>query len=365
MICRSNNILVLTKASFFLLLALLMLIVHSCSSESGGDSEDDVYVINNSEFDICSDKTDAYATTKGINAAIENAKSAGYNKVKLTSGEYLIECADNGRWVPPTGGIFVPSDMTLDLKGTKIYLHPNDDEHYGVIQLDHVKNVTIIGGHLIGDRHEHTYAGNGSHEYGFGINMYSSENILLKDMIIEGMTGDAVHMGSYGFENANEGSVCKHIRITGCEFYDCRRQGISVVHARDIEIDNNTIYNIHGTDPQFGIDIEPEVNYGCLVESVKIHNNTIRDCVGGISFHGGTDMEAYENQLEGLCLLAIYSQRVRIYKNTVTSPGYISAGKGSGQRPCQDICIPTTGDLKNNCKTVVNQSIQTRNFECE
>jgi len=349
----------------FFLPLLLIFMVCACSSENEGGNDRDVYVINNKEFKISSDRTDAYATTAGINAAIANAKSEGYSKVKLTAGEYLIQCADNGRWVPPTGGIFVPSDMTLDLTGTKIYLEANDDEYYGLIQVDHVKNVTIIGGHLIGDRHQHTYAGNGSHEYGFGVNIYSSENIVLQDMTIEGMTGDAVHLGDYGFVKASEETLCKHVRITGCEFYDCRRQGISVVHARDVELDHNTIYNIHGTDPQFGIDVEPEVAHGRWVEDVKIHHNTIRDCKGGISFHGGTDMEAYENELEGICLIAIYSQRVRIYKNTVTSPGYISAGSGSEQRPCQDICIPTSGDLKNNCKTIVNQSIQTGNFVCE
>lgn len=356
---------VMINARVFFLPLLLMLIVCSCSSEDEGENDRDVYVINNSEFEISSDKTDAYTTTAGINAAIAKAKSEGYSKVKLTAGEYLIQCADNGRWVPPTGGIFVPSDMTLDLTGAKIYLETNDDEHYGVIQIDHVKNVTIIGGHLIGDRHQHTYTENRSHEYGFGINMYSSENIVLKDMTIEGMTGDAVHLGSYGFEPADEKKACKQVRITGCEFFNCRRQGISVVNATDVEIDRNTIYNIHGTDPQFGIDIEPEVNYGCVAKRIHIHNNTIRDCVGGISFHGGTDMEAYENRLEGICLIAVYSQRVRIYKNTVTSPGYISAGKGSEQRPCQDICIPTSGAQKNECKTVVNNSIQTGNFSCE
>lgn len=336
----------------------------SCSSEHE-QTESDVYVIDNQEYGICSDKTDAVATTNGINAAIAKAKAEGYRKVKLAKGEYLIQCANNSRWVPPSGGIFVLSDMTLDLEEAKIYLEANDDEYYGVIQLDHVENVTIIGGHLIGDRHQHNYIGNTSHEFGFGVNIYSSENIILKDMIIEGMTGDAVHMGDYNFEKADESTLCKHIQITGCEFFDCRRQGVSVVHASDVEIDHNTIYNIHGTDPQFGIDIEPEVNHGRWVKDVRIHHNTIRDCKGGISFHGGTDMEAYENQLEGICLIAIFSQRVRIYKNTVTSPGYISAGKGSEQRPCQDICIPMTGDLKNNCKTVVNQSIRTGNFSCE
>ena len=355
----------LARTDIFYLVFFLMLAVYSCSSEHDGDSEYDVYVINNQEFGINPDRTNAVGTTDGINAAIFKAKADGYLRIKLTAGEYLIQCADNGRWVPPTGGIFVPSDITLDLTGAKIYLEPNDDEYYGVIQLDHVKNVTIIGGHLIGDRHQHLYVGESSHEFGFGVNMYSSENIILKDMTIEAMTGDAIHMGDYGFVKASEETLCKHIRITGCEFFDCRRQGVSVVHASDVEIDHNTIYNIHGTDPQFGIDIEPEVAYGRWVDDVKIHHNTIRNCVGGISFHGGTDMEAYENQLDGICLIAVYSQRVHIYKNTVTSPGYISAGKGSVQRPCQDICIPITGELKNNCKTVVNGSIQTGNFSCD
>ncbi len=75
-------------------------------------------------------------------------------------------------------------------------------------------------------------------------------------------------------------------------------------------------------------------------------------------------MEAYENTLDGVCIIAVYSQRVRIAKNTVTSPGYISAGQGSEQRPCKDICIPTEGEHKNICKTVVNKSIQTGNLRC-
>ena len=354
----------MTRVIGFASLVLWMLIAHSCVVDRE-QYHGDVYVINNQEFGIRSDRTNAMATTDGINAAIAKAKSDGYNKVKLSAGEYLVKCADNSRWARPSGGILVPSDILLDLTGTKIFLEPNDDEYYAIIHLDHVNNVTILGGHLIGDRHQHTYAGNGTHEYGFGVKMYSSKNIVLKEMRIEGMTGDAVHLGSYGFVLADEEQACKQVQITGCEFFDCRRQGISVVNATDIEIDHNLIYQIKGTDPQFGIDIEPEVDYGCVAKRIKIHHNTIRDCVGGISFHGGTDMEAYENQLEGVCLLAIYSQRVHIYKNRVTSPGYISAGRGSEQRPCQDICIPLVGALKNDCSTIVNQSIQTGSFLCE
>ncbi|MDR2916666.1 MAG: hypothetical protein LBV74_17860 [Tannerella sp.] len=34
----------------------------------------------------------------------------------------------------------------------------------------------------------------------------------------------------------------------------------------------------------------------------------------------------------------------------VLHPGYISAGKGSDKKPCQDICVPTEGIRKNDCK---------------
>ena len=342
------------------LFLLMMPFFYSCSSD---ENQNDVYIINNKDFGISSNKTNALATTEGINTAIAKAKTEGFLKVKLTAGEYLIQCADNSRWARPSGGIFVPSDIVLDLTGAKIYLEANDDEHYGLIQIDHVKNVTIIGGHLIGDRHQHTYVGGKSHEYGFGVNIYSSENVILKDITIEGMTGDAVFLGDYGFASADKETLCKRIRITGCELFDCRRQGISVIHADDVEIDYNAIYNIWGTNPQFGIDIEPEVDYGRWVKNVSIHHNAISDCKGGISFHGGTDMEAYENQLDSVCLIAVFSQRVRIYKNTVTA--YIYAGEGSAQRPCWDICIPTTGNSKNNCKAITNKSIQTGNFLCE
>lgn len=332
----------------------------SCSSNDNKG----VYVIDNKQFGISNDKTNARATTDGINAALREAKAQGHTTIKLAKGEYLIECTGNNRWVLPTDGIIVPSDITLDLSEAKIYLKPNDYEIYGLLQLINVENVTIIGGHLVGDRYEHSYEVGKSHEYGFGVQIISSTNVTIKDMKIEGMTGDAVILISEGGKPSNEQNANYNVTVTGCELFDCRRQGISVVNAVGVEIANNKIYNIHGTAPQFGIDVEPEVDYGCVAKNIRIHHNTISDCVGGISFHGGTDMEAYENTLDGICLIAVYAQRVRITKNTVTSPGYISAGQGSEQRPCQDICIPTDGEYKNNCKTVVNKSIQTGGFKC-
>ena len=333
-------------------------------SENEEEPASDVFIIDNKRFNISTTKTNARSTTDSINAAIRKAKSEGFEKIKLTKGEYLISSKGNDRWGYPKDGIFVPSNTILDLTDATLILEPNDNEIYNMLIIEQAQNVTIIGGHLIGDRETHTY-GTGSHEWGFGVRIICSQNITIKEMTIEGMTGDAIILSLYGSITGNEDNACRNVSISGCKLHNCRRQGISVIHASDVEISGNTIYNIHGTAPQFGIDIEPEVNYGCFARKISIHNNHISDCVGGISFHGGTDMEAHSNTIEGICLIAVYAQRVDIYNNTVTSPGYISAGKGSDKRPCQDICIPTEGERKNNCNTIVNQSIQTGNYTCK
>ena len=363
----------------YIFMALLFLMPHGCVHENvdrGLETEEevkneaekpdaDIFIINNKQFNISTNGTNARATTDSINSAIKKAKSEGFDKIKLTKGKYLISSKGNDRWSAPKDGIFIPSNTTLDLTDATLILEPNDNEIYNMIIIDHVQNVTITGGHLIGDREKHKYESGKSHEWGFGVRILSSQNVTIKNMNIEGMTGDAVILSLYGSATGSRDNLCRNITVSDNEIHNCRRQGISVIHASGVEIAHNIIYNIRGTDPQFGIDIEPEVDYGCIAENISIHNNKISDCVGGISFHGGTDMEAYNNTIEGICLIAVYAQRVNIYSNTVTSPGYISAGKGSDKRPCLDICIPTEGIRKNNCTTIVNQSIKTGSFNCE
>ncbi|MDR2679415.1 MAG: hypothetical protein LBC47_01240, partial [Tannerella sp.] len=69
---------------------LLHLSIAGCSNPTGGD--EGVYVINNAEFGIPSDKTNARATTDGFNRAIEKARAEGYTTVRFAPGEYLVAC---------------------------------------------------------------------------------------------------------------------------------------------------------------------------------------------------------------------------------------------------------------------------------
>jgi parallel beta-helix repeat protein len=139
---------------------------------------------------------------------------------------------------------------------------------------------------------------------------------VLKGITIQKTTGDGIILeGSYE-AIADGGRVCSNIRILNCTISDCRRQGISVIGATDSEISGNRIYDISGTDPQYGIDVEPEFDY--IVDNLKIHDNTISGCSGGaICCNKGSNYEVYRNTCIGNNIWATKPSNVRIYQNTI------------------------------------------------
>ncbi|MDR2914500.1 MAG: right-handed parallel beta-helix repeat-containing protein [Tannerella sp.] len=318
-----------------------------------------VYIIDNNAYGIRADKKESRATTDGINKAIEQAKAERYDIVKLTEGDYLIECTGDRSWYP-TDGIFVPTNITLDLTGARLYVAPNNSQHYALIQLDHVENATIIGGHLIGDRDQHDK----SHIWGYGIQVIASGNVTIKDVKIEAMTGDGIIFTTYTYMHFYGRFPSKNVKVTGCDISACGKHGIYAIQTSGLEISDNHFHNLLGSTYQYAIDINPNPVWHSVMEQVKIHNNTFRDCTAGLRLYGGNDMEVYENHFENLSIFALYCQRVRIYKNILTETGSIYVSKSTNDRSSEDFCIPTEGELKNECSRVTDQSIKTENFSC-
>lgn len=336
-------------------LILMLLFITACSKETDDKDTEKVYVIRNNEFGIRADKTNAQATTDGINNAIEQAKAEGYNVVKLTEGDYLIHCVGETH-LYPVNGIFVPTNMTLDLTDARLYVEPNSSKHYALIQIDHVENATVIGGHLFGDRAQHDK----SHIQGYGIQVIASSNVTLKDMTIEGMTGDGIVFTMYNYMHFFGRFPSKNVLVTGCDISDCGRQGIHVIQAKGIDISNNNFHDILGGSNQYAIDINPNGAWQSVAEDVKIDNNRFKNCTNGsMRLWNGNDIEVYENQIENMGIFCVSPQRVRLHKNILTGNGTVYIGDGS-----VDICVPTEGENKNECLKVTDLSTKTGNFSC-
>lgn len=342
------------------ILSLFFLIfVLSCSNDDG-----DIYVIDNGAFGISPYKTNARATTDGINRAIGRAKSEGYYRVKLLPGDYLILCS-GATGYDKGNGLIMPNNIVLDLTGVRLYVAPESGTAIRkLIRMDQVENVSILGGHLIGNKDEYKspayYAGS------TGVEINCSRKITLQNVKMEKFTGSAIWIG-YGFIAPNERRLNKNIRILDCDISDSWMQGISIIHASGVEIANNRIYNIGGVEPGCGIDIEPEADWTgsrpwkSWVEHVNIHHNRFKDtkaegvCI--VNYYS-TDIEVADNVFENSAIIINREpKRIRLLRNQLIGrESYMVA------RSSEDVYMPLTGPNANkpqHLDRVLNCSKQT------
>lgn len=249
-------------------------------------------IINNEYFGIDKYGNNPSETRKGINNAIVYAKENGINNIKLENGIYII---DNEKIDDYQKGIILQSNINIDLNGSIIKIVANDKTNYGVLSVFNVKNVSIFNGTIIGERNEHTYVGNTTHEWGMGVDIRGSENIDVYNLEIYNTTGDAIYV------NDLEDISSKNINISNCNLYECRRQGISIIAGENIKIYNNEIHNINGTIPQSGIDLEKnkeeQIINDIFIYENKFYSQASPNCILIWSNVGNVYIE--NNEFEG------------------------------------------------------------------
>lgn len=272
-----------------------------------------LYVIEPEKFVVSTDGTNARATTDGINNALEWAKQNGYRGVSLPDGTYLIKCSWGNPFTLPDDGIFVPSDTVLDLGRAVLMIEPNSQPAYNLIYTMKGSNIIINGGRLVGDRDSHTYGGGdfATHEWGCGINIVASTGVTVQNMTIEKMTGDAITVRGGSRINSKDVTVANNT-LSGC-----RRQGISITGCDGGTVSGNVIYNIKGTPPEYGIDLE--ANSGYDARNLKITGNTISNCKGGsiLCYNGSGNTVSGNTCINGNIVVGGRASDLDISRNTM------------------------------------------------
>lgn len=199
---------------------------------------------------------DQQEDTIAIQRAIDFQSNRGGGVVEFPKGIYLIDASKS---------VVLKDNITLDFKkGAILQAIPSELESYEIVKIRDVENVTLTGDvRIIGERSSHIGS---TGEWGFGISIMGSEDVVIKNANISDCWGDGIYIGST--ENKEYSNKIKIINAT---LNNNRRQGISIISARNLEITNPKIHNTNGTAPQSGIDIEPNFPSDYL-ENIKVKN---------------------------------------------------------------------------------------------
>lgn len=105
-------------------------------------------------------------------------------------------------------------------------------------------------------------------EHRHGIVLGTVKNFEIRGLTIKDTGGDGIYVGGSG------NLYSENVLIKDVFLDNNYRQGISVISAKDLTIDNAVILNTNGTNPQAGIDLEP--NFGDQrIENVVVRNSII------------------------------------------------------------------------------------------
>lgn len=196
--------------------------------------------------------------------SVINQALIDYEVVYLTSGTYFVDAL--------TSIEFNDNNSLIGVGHVEVKVIPNDQNSYSAFKIYLKENVTIQNINLLGERVEHDPSLGG--EWGFGIDIRGSKNVLIDRCKITDMWGDGLYIGD---GNKTGGITNQLITIKNSIFDNNRRQGISVITANQLLIDNCILQNTNGTSPEAGIDFEPNYDNqmikNCVVQNTKSLNN--------------------------------------------------------------------------------------------
>lgn len=278
----------LTKTSLTIAVAVVLIALSGCAKEknqTGNQPEDQNKELGGDKASNLSSSLTVSVTSTGavgdgvtddtdaFQDAIDQVHDAGGGTVTVPAGTYLIDADVSIR---------MKSEVTLNMTdSTRILkMKPTVNERYNVIRMINISNAKVIGGKIIGDRYTHLGTGG---EHGMGVSIYGAYNCDVIGTVVVDCWGDGIVVGTQStvYSAPNESVNCE---VRDVISRNNRRQGLTIGGVDSLIVVNSTFSHTNGTNPQAGIDIEPDNK-----TAQKVH---IKNCEIAYNAHVGIEMNA-------------------------------------------------------------------------
>ncbi|MFA4868560.1 MAG: right-handed parallel beta-helix repeat-containing protein [Pedobacter sp.] len=246
----------LTNKMHCLSIALSFIFLTGCTRQNLLDSATAERTDPVTEVNVLDFRTVSSTDHEMIQKAIDYASLNKITSVYIPAGNYNIDAAGVG--TAGARGILLRDSMTLRMdNNTILKAIPNNVGNYSIVRIHNAEDVKIIGGKILGERYEHIGTAG---EWGMGIDIRDSKRVGISNVSIKYCWGDAMYI------SVNS----KDLLIDNITCDSNRRQGLSVIDCDGIIVKNSSFNNTYGTNPQSGLDLEP--NAGDEVKNVLIQN---------------------------------------------------------------------------------------------
>jgi parallel beta-helix repeat protein len=237
--------------------------------------------------------------TPAIQRAIDAVAGTGGTLV-IPDGTYLVNpVAHEGR-----AGLVLGGRMTLRMApGAVLKALPCASETYAILSASGLSDLSITGGTLVGERDRHQ---GDTGEWGMGLQLMDAVRVSVRQVTARECWGDGFYIGG----------ASRAITLGGLTAEHNRRQGLSITGGESILVRDSAFNGTVGTEPQSGIDIEP--NRGDTVRNVLITGCTLRGNAGDGIQCGVPEKHTGEATVAG----------VRIDRNQALGNGFGRTGNG-------------------------------------
>lgn len=227
--------------------------------------------------------------TRAIQRALDAVRPG--DTVLVPARTFLVD-PNHDPYRPTFGGLRVRSGTTLLLSpGSTLRAIGSPHGNSAVVSLLNASNVVITGGGCIeGERHRHRGQGG---EWGFGIAVWGSRNVVIRNVEVKDCYGDGIYIGV-----SDRRQMPQSVRVSHCRLHGHRRMGVTIAGATDVTVEDCVIERIAGAAPSAGIDLEPDL-LEYLNRRVRLLRNTISECEIAVAISHSDDVQVLDSTLSG------------------------------------------------------------------